>query len=526
MSAETLKFYIKTYGCQMNFHDSSLLEESLIFKGFKKASSLNDANIIILNTCSVRDNADHKIMSDIGRIDKNKKIILAGCYAQQKIKQKINLNKNKTKNNKTKKDLHINYYVSPEDILSIPDILEKEFKILFNSINNNIISNTINNNNNIGNSIENNAENDIIVCNDEDDKADINNKNKNIENLYTNKFKNESYYKRIEKSFNQRSEKKGALNYTEYLKITEGCDNYCSYCIVPHVRGREKSIPLNILLNTVEKYAQKNVQEIVLLGQNVNSYKSPDNPDYDFIYLLKKIAENKNIKKIKFLTSHPKDMSDEVIDLIGKEDKISKCLHLPVQSGSDRILKLMNRGYDRNHYLNLIKKIKSSYTEILLSTDIIVGFPGESEEDFELTLSLIKEIEFEFIYGFKYSPRPFTAALNYRDYNIPLNTKKERLNKLFDLQKNIFALSLNKLIGKNYDVIIEKIQENDDYNSEIINKGILYKGITLNERAVYLKNFEMKKMTLSESNFYNFENNATKVKITEVINNKLYGEII
>ncbi|MHB1680452.1 MAG: MiaB/RimO family radical SAM methylthiotransferase [bacterium] len=511
---EALKFYIKTYGCQMNFHDSSLLEESLIFKGFEKASSLNDANIIILNTCSVRDNVDHKILSDIGRIDKNKKIILAGCYAQQKIKENINLNKNKIENNKIKKELHINYYVSPEDILSIPDILEKKFKILFNSINNNI-SNNINNNN---------TGNNISAYNNADDKADININSKNIENLYLyeDKFKDESYYKRLEKSFNQRSEKKGALNYTEYLKITEGCDNYCSYCIVPHVRGREKSIPLNILLNTVEKYAQKNVQEIVLLGQNVNSYKSPDNPDYNFIYLLKKISEIKNIKKIKFLTSHPKDMSDEVIDLIGKENKISKCLHLPVQSGSDRILKLMNRGYDRNHYLNLIKKIKSSYPEILLSTDIIVGFPGESEKDFELTLSLLKKIEFEFIYGFKYSPRPFTAALNCKD-DVPLNTKKERLNKLFDLQKNIFALSLNKLIGKNYDVIIEKIQENDDYNSEIINKGILYKGITLNERAVYLKNFEMKKIKLPGPNF---ENNAAKVKITKIINNKLYGEII
>ncbi|MCL5673508.1 MAG: MiaB/RimO family radical SAM methylthiotransferase [Deltaproteobacteria bacterium] len=524
MIAETLKFYIKTYGCQMNFHDSSLLEESLIFKGFKKAASLNDANIIILNTCSVRDNADHKIMSDIGRIDKNKKIILAGCYAQQKIKQNINLNKNKKIKQAKEldpKELHINYYVSPENILSIPDMLEKEFKILFNNVNNNIIRNNKNNNsdnyiyNYIYNKIKNNTDNNAIACDFADGKADIN--NKNIENLYTNKFKNESYYKRIEKSFNLRSEKKGGLNYTEYLKITEGCDNYCSYCIVPYVRGREKSIPLNILLNTVAKYTKKNVQEIVLLGQNVNSYKSPDNPDYNFIYLLKKIAENKNIKRIKFLTSHPKDMSDEVIDLIGKENKISKCLHLPVQSGSDRILKLMNRGYDRNHYLNLIKKIKSSYPEILLSTDIIVGFPGESEEDFELTLSLLKEIEFEFIYGFNYSPRPFTAALNYKD-DVPLNIKKERLNKLFDLQKNIFTLSLNKLIGKNYDVIIEKIRGNDDYNSEIINKGIFYKGTTLNERVVYLKNYEL--------NLDNFENNAAIVKITEVINNKLYGEII
>jgi len=493
---EDISFYIKTYGCQMNFHDSELLEDGLVFKGFKKAASLNDADIIILNTCSVRDNADHKILSDIGRIaDKNKKIILAGCYAQQKIKQNtniknININKNKAEDNSViiaknseNKELSVNYYVSPEDILSIPDMLEKQFKSL----------------------LKNTAVN----------SADSN------------------YYKRLEKSFNLRAENKDLLNRTQYLKITEGCNNFCSYCIVPYVRGAEKYIPLNILLGTAEKYAEKNVEEIILLGQNVNSYKSPENPDYNFAYLLKKIAEIKNIKKIKFLTSHPKDMSDEVIELIGNENKISKSLHLPVQSGSDRILKLMNRGYDRNHYSELIKKIKSNCPDILLSTDIIVGFPGETDEDFEQTLSLIKETGFEFIYGFQYSQRPFTAALNYKD-DVPLKIKKERLNKLFELQKNIFASSLNKLIGNYYDVIIEKIAQNDDYNSEIINKGIFYRGIISNERAVYLKNFDIKNMpapllnSVLDFDLEKPESNsaAARVKITEVVSNKLYGEVI
>ncbi|RZD16148.1 MAG: MiaB/RimO family radical SAM methylthiotransferase [Candidatus Acididesulfobacter guangdongensis] len=499
-AAEDISFYIKTYGCQMNFHDSELLEDGLIFKGFKKAASLNDANIIILNTCSVRDNADHKILSDIGRItDKKKKIILAGCYAQQKIKQNTNIknksrNKDKTGSNSIiiaedsgYKELSVNYYVSPEDILSIPDMLEKEFKSLLKIT-----------------PVDSKIEEDIFA-------------------------KDENYYRRLEKSFNQRSEKKSLLNYSQYLKITEGCNNFCSYCIVPYVRGAEKYIPLNILLKTVEKYAQKNVKEIILLGQNVNSYKSPENPDYNFAYLLKKIAEIKNIKKIKFLTSHPKDMSDEVIELIGKENKISKSLHLPVQSGSDRILKLMNRGYDRDRYINLIEKLKSNCPGILLSTDIIVGFPGETDEDFEQTLSLIKETGFEFIYGFQYSPRPFTAALNYKD-DVPLEIKKERLNKLFNLQKNIFASSLNKLIGNYYDVIIEKIAENDDYNSEIINKGIFYRGITSNERVVYLKNFDIKKMSefLLNSTLEKSESTLVKVKvkITEVVSNKLYGEVI
>ncbi len=494
-----ISFYIKTYGCQMNFHDSEFLEEGLIFKGFKKAASLIDADIIILNTCSVRDNADHKILSDIGRIaDKNKKIILAGCYAQQKLRQNtniknININGNNIEDNVIKiaknsenKELPVNYYVSPEDILSIPDILEKEFKSLLNI-------DTVN--------------------------ADNSNGGDDAEN----------YYKRLEKSFNLRSENKRLLNSTQYLKITEGCNNFCSYCIVPYVRGAEKYIPLKMLLQTAEKYAEKNVKEIILLGQNVNSYKSPENSDYNFAYLLKKIIEIKNIKKIKFLTSHPKDMSDEVIELIGKENKISKSLHLPVQSGSDKILKLMNRGYDREDYLNLIKKLKSNCPDILLSTDIIVGFPGETDEDFEQTLSLVKETGFESIYGFQYSPRPFTAALNYKD-DVPLEIKKERLNKLFNLQKNIFVSSLNKLIGNYYDVIIEKIAEDDDYNSEIINKGIFYKGITPNERTVYLKNFDMKKMSefLLNSTFEKSESDLIKIniKITEVVSNKLYGEVI
>jgi MiaB/RimO family radical SAM methylthiotransferase len=530
-----ISFYVKTYGCQMNFHDSELLEDGLIFKGFKKASSLKDANIIILNTCSVRDNADHKILSDIGRIDKNKKIILAGCYAQQKIRQntnikKININKNKAENNSViiakdsdNKELSVNYYVSPEDILSIPDILEKEFKSLLK-----IASvNSLNSGDDAGNSININNTNKI---NNNGKTAEYIQKLHYDDKIWKDIFtKEENYYKRLEESFNRRSESKDSLNCTQYLKITEGCNNFCSYCIVPYVRGAEKYIPLNILLGTAEKYAEKNVKEIILLGQNVNSYKSPENRDYNFAYLLKKISEIKNIKKIKFLTSHPKDMSDEVIELIGRENKISKSLHLPVQSGSDRILKLMNRGYDRNHYSDLIKKIKSNCPDILLSTDIIVGFPGETNEDFELTLSLIKETGFEFIYGFQYSPRPFTSAINYKD-DVSLKIKKERLNRLFELQKNIFALSLNKLIGNYYDVIIEKISEYDDYNSEIINKGILYRAITSNERAVYLKNFNIKQMSefLLNSTLEMSESNSVtaKVKITEVVSNKLYGEVI
>ncbi len=406
MQENKLKFYIKTYGCQMNFHDSALLEEGMLQKGFKKTSSGVDADIIILNTCSVREHADHKVLSDIGRIKtgeekkdgKNgKKVILAGCYAKQKIMSATSGAINENIKNINEKPLPVNYLFGPEDILSIPDVLANGYTHSGKK----------------------------IYC-----EAAPNN------DLYYSKIKNLSN--------NKYKFKDAHPNSSEFIKITEGCNNYCSYCIVPYVRGTERSTPSDIILKTIKNYAEKGVGEIVLLGQNVNSYRSPDDNSHDFVFLLKKASEIEGIRKIKFLTSHPKDINDSVIELIAECDKISKELHLPFQSGSDRILNAMNREYSRARYLNIIKKLKSRCPAIVLSTDIIVGFPGETDEDFEMTLSLMKEVEFNFIFGFKYSPRPFTKAYGMED-NVALSIKKARLNRVFEVQKEISNSTPNRL---------------------------------------------------------------------------------
>ncbi len=349
----------------MNLHDSNSIESSLLKKGFYKADSIKNADIIIFNTCSVRDNADHKIVSELGRFKKNhdndKKIVLAGCFAKQ-IKLK----------NKKESGLSFDYCFGPDEITSISDILAGEMDEGLDKM---------------------------------DESADFITGAMSENGLVT-------------------------------VKIIEGCSNYCSYCIVPYVRGEEKSVPLNIIHDAVKKHVLNGDREILFLGQNVNSYISPDDDKKRFCYLLKLISKIEGLDKIRFLTSHPKDFNDELIELICSSDKISKDIHLPVQSGSDKILSAMNRGYTRRDYLKLVEKLKSGHTDISISSDIIVGFPGETDEDFKMTLSLMDEVKFDFIFGFKYSPRPFTKAFEIED-DVLISVKKERLERVFEKQKKI-----------------------------------------------------------------------------------------
>ncbi len=358
----------------MNFHDSGLIESGLLKKGFHQADSVNDADIIIFNTCSVRDHADHKIVSELGRLKKNhsnKKVVLAGCFAKQ-----IEL-RNKAGANKTGASLFFDYCLGPDEVLSIPDILK------------------------YGNESEKDA--------------------------YSDDYKD---FGLIEEYFYDKKPENGAAA----VKITEGCNNFCSYCIVPYVRGEERSIPFEIIYNTIKKQVSKGAEEILLLGQNVNSYLSPEGGKKDFCFLLNALSEIEGIFKIKFLTSHPKDFNDGLIETVCGNGKISKEIHLPVQAGSDRILSAMNRGYTRKDYLRLVEKLRNGHSDISISTDIIVGFPGETEEDFQMTISLMDEVKFDFIFGFKYSPRPFTKAFEIAD-DVSLEVKKERLERIFQKQK-------------------------------------------------------------------------------------------
>ncbi|MCL4533447.1 MAG: tRNA (N6-isopentenyl adenosine(37)-C2)-methylthiotransferase MiaB [Deltaproteobacteria bacterium] len=382
---ENNKFFIKTYGCQMNVHDSGLIENGLVKSGFKKAYSVEDADIVVFNTCSVRDNADHKVISELGRLKKNyvdKKIVLAGCFAKQiKLKKEQN------------GSIYFDYCFAPEEIFSIPDILKN-----------------------------NTAANDTGGSNETSQGFSL---TERPEEYFENDGKIEEYF------YDKMPE-----NGTASVKITEGCNNFCSYCIVPYVRGRERSIPIGIIYKTIKNLINKGAAEITLLGQNVNSYMSPDDCKKDFCFLLNAASGIEGSFKIKFLTSHPKDFNDKLIDTVCGNDKISKEIHLPVQSGSDKILATMNRGYTNADYLKLVRKLKNGHPDISISTDIIVGFPGETEEDFKDTLKLIEEAEFSSIFAFKYSPRPFTKASKFND-NILLEVKKERLEKVFQKYKEI-----------------------------------------------------------------------------------------
>ncbi len=350
----------------MNFHDSGILREGLKKKGFSISSSAAEADIIIFNTCSVREHAEQKVFSDIGRV-KGKTVVLAGCLATQVVK-------GGRKGKKTAPRL--DFYFTPAELNSIPDILA-------------------------GGAGTRNG-------------------------LPQPGSKNPD-----DASFNRDiSEKTGTI------KISEGCGNFCSYCIVPYVRGTEKPVLFDEIINSAKKIVKEGINDILLLGQNVNSYHSPDDPGKDFSYLLKSLSEIKGIKKIGFISPHPRDFNDKVIGLIAGNDKISKSIHLPLQSGSDKILSSMKRGYTSKDYIALAERLRKACPDITLSTDIIVGFPGETDEDFNMTLSLLEKIGFNSIFGFKYSVRPFTEASNFPD-DVPLEKKKERLQVLFEKQNMI-----------------------------------------------------------------------------------------
>lgn len=457
------RFFVKTYGCQMNFHDSGLIEDGLLKKGFDKAASVDNADIVILNTCSVRDRAEHKIVSEIGRLKGNAKIVLAGCFAKH-----IKLKRQDGANTKSA-NIPIDYCFAPDEILSIPDVLANDFK--------------------------------------EGCSPDIN--NKELKPAITDNYQN---FNLVEDYFYN----KNVNNDIATIKIIEGCNNFCSYCIVPFVRGKERSIPINIIYNTAKIYADKGIKEILLLGQNVNSYLSPDSNGCkkDFSYMLESLAKIDGIKKIKFLTSHPKDFNDALIELICKNDKISKSIHLPVQSGSDRILSAMNRGYTRDDYLKLIEKLRKGYPDTAFSTDIIVGFPTETEKDIDMTLSLLDEVKFDFIFGFKYSPRPFTKSFEIKDDVTP-EEKKERLESVFKKQRNIFGSILNGLKDRQVNVTISETDK--EKNSAEFRKGIRFKGEEQNERTIYIVNKDKYTDLII--------GDKRKVVIKYVENNRLYGEV-
>ena len=384
-------YFIFTYGCSANVRDSETLAGMFDANGWQKAASSENADIIVFNTCTIRNSADEKVFGRVGSLSglsaQVPRVIIAGCMAEA-YKEKFLADYP-----------YVDLVIGTDSLAALDTYLKQQ-----------------------------NADN-----GDDSRKA------------YTHQDGNWSIDEELPVS--------RSSNFHANVTIMHGCDNFCSYCIVPFVRGRERSRLQEAILREVNDLYNKGYKEITLIGQNVNSYGKGLAEKSDFPKLLLKIADT-GIPRVRFLTSHPKDFSDELIDAILHSNNICRQIHLPVQSGSNHILDAMNRVYDRNNYIALVKKIKTAIPDITLSTDIIVGFPGETESDFLDTMDLVRQCEFDFAYTFMYSPRKDTVAAAMPE-QVPLDIMKERLSRLMVLLAEYGLKSNQNMLGKIYPVLVE-----------------------------------------------------------------------
>lgn len=363
------KLYLKTFGCQMNDADSSKIKSLLAGMNVGSASDPEDADIILLNTCSIRWKAEHKVYSELGRFKGIKKrrpdviIGVGGCVAQQEEERMF------------RKAPHLDLVFGTHNIHRLPEMIRRV----------------------------------------EDERCHVT---------------ETAFFDSPEPLVYPAPEEDGVR---AYVNIMRGCDNFCSYCIVPYVRGREVSRPGSEIIDEVRILAEKGVKEVTLLGQNVNSYGKGLAEDISFAALIGKVAGVDGIKRIRFATSHPKDLSEELIAAFGEIDKLCGHLHLPVQSGSNSVLRLMKRGYTVESYVEKVESLRNVRPDISLTTDFIVGFPGEEHEDFEATLELMKEVVYDSSFSFTYSRRPGTEAARLEE-TVSEEEKNERLSMLQDLQ--------------------------------------------------------------------------------------------
>ena len=385
------KLFIETYGCQMNVADSEVVASIMQMAGYEQTESLDTADAVFLNTCSIRDNAEQKIyhrLEALAAIKRKRPLIIGvlGCMAER-VKEEL------------LEQYHCDLVAGPDAYLTLPDLVAQ---------------------------------------------AETGHKAINIE-LSTTETYRDVMPQRI---FGARI--------SGFVSIMRGCNNFCHYCIVPYTRGRERSRDLESILNEVRDLRDRGFKEVTLLGQNVNSYHCPDNLECpDFPALLRRVAHEAPEMRIRFTTSHPKDMSDETLRVIAEEPNVCKHIHLPVQSGSNHILKLMNRKYTREWYLERVDAIRRIIPDCGLSTDVFVGYHDETEEDHQLSLSLMREVGYDSAFMFKYSERPGTYASKHLPDNIPEEEKIRRLNELIALQTEISAQQNKKDEGKEFDVLVE-----------------------------------------------------------------------
>ena len=388
------KLYIETYGCQMNVADSEVVASVMQMAGYETTENLDEADAVFLNTCSVRDNAEQKIYHRLEALDaiKRKRPLIIGVLGCMAERVKDDLLENH----------HCDLVAGPDAYLSLPDLIAQ---------------------------------------------AETGHKAMNIE-LSTSETYKDIVPQRLH-----------GAKIGGFVSIMRGCNNFCHYCIVPYTRGRERSRDVESILREVRDLRDRGFKEVTLLGQNVNSYIIRNEElgmrNYDFPSLLRRVAEEAPEMRIRFTTSHPKDMSDETLKVIAEMPNVCKHIHLPVQSGSDRILKLMNRKYTREWYLERVAAIRRIIPDCGLSTDIFVGYHSETEEDHQLSLSLMREVGYDSAFMFKYSERPGTYASKHLPDDVPEEEKIRRLNELIALQTEISAQQNKKDEGKEFDVLVE-----------------------------------------------------------------------
>ena len=393
------KLLIETYGCQMNVADSEVVASVMQMAGYEVCESLDEADAVFLNTCSVRDNAEQKILNRLEFFHamqrKGRKLIIGvlGCMAER-VQEKLI------------EEHHVDIVVGPDAYLSLPDLISQ---------------------------------------------VELGHKAINVE-LSTTETYRDVIPQRI-----------CGNHISGFVSIMRGCNNFCHYCIVPYTRGRERSRDVESILNEVRDLQKRGYKEVTLLGQNVNSYRwrTDADPEHDVTFpaLLRKVARTVPGMRVRFTTSHPKDMSDETLQVIAEEPNVCKHIHLPVQSGSNRILKLMNRKYTREWYLDRVAAIRRIVPGCGLSTDIFVGYCSETEEDHQESLSLMRESAYDSAFMFKYSERPGTYASKHLPDDIDEDTKIRRLNELIALQNELSAESNRKQVGQECVVLVEGVSK-------------------------------------------------------------------
>jgi tRNA-2-methylthio-N6-dimethylallyladenosine synthase len=450
------KVYLETYGCQMNVHDSEKATRALSDLGYAQTSEVGEADLVLLNTCMVREKAARKVYTRINEIKRdisktargrNLPVFgVMGCVAQAEADRLFERNRD------------IKMVMGTQAISRLPNLMEQ---------------------------LE-----------------------KGFDRVIDVRLSKEAEFVELQADSRQ-------TKHIAYITITEGCNKFCSFCIVPFTRGRERSRPADRIVDEARSLGERGYKEIHLLGQNVNSYglsgRYHGNPvtveegaEITFAKLLARVAEESGVPRIKFTTSYPRDFDEEIVRIMDEHDNLCEWIHLPAQAGSDRVLRAMRRGYTRREYIEKIEAIKWSKKDIAITGDMIVGFPGETDDDFNDTLSLVAEVEYDGLYIFKYSPRPRTPAATYTD-SIPEEVKTERFLRLQELQDRIQKRRYERYLGRTVEVLVEGTSSRSSSD---------YSGHTRCNKVV---NFPVVAGVLG---------GLAPVKITEVKSHSLYGEMI